>query len=106
MTNQPACCMISSSSKGASNTQKNKRSEPGTDYNTIGKITDVRVVRYDILVSSRTKQAAQQIITQTDLSEKENRAHSTSIFLSATVGTLPYSYHGCKTWSVRTMKIE
>ena len=82
---------------GASKQQKNKRSVPGTSYNTIGKITDVRVVRYDILVSSRTKQAAQQIITQTDLSEKENRARSTSIFLSATVGTLPYSYHGCKT---------
>ena len=46
--------------------QKNKRSEPGTDYNTIGKITDVRVVRYDILVSSRTKQATQQSITQRD----------------------------------------
>ena len=74
-----------------------KHTELDTDYNTIGKITDVRVVRYDILVSSRTKQAAQQIITQTDLSKKENRARSASIFLSATVGTLPYSYHGCKT---------
>ena len=77
--------------------QKNKRSEPCTEYNTIGKITDVRVARYDILVSSRTKQAAQQSITQTDLSEKENRARSTSIFISATVETLPYSYHGCRT---------
>ena len=85
------------SSKGYSSTTESKHTEPGTDYNTIGKITDVRFVRYDILVSSRTEQAAQQIITQTDLSKKENRARSTSIFLSATVGTLPYSYHGCKT---------
>ena len=66
--------------------QKNKRSEPSTEYNTIGKITDERVARSDILVSSRTKQATQQSITQTDLSEKENRARSTSIFISATVG--------------------
>ena len=77
--------------------QKNKRSEHGTEYNTIGKITDERVARYDILVSSSTKQATQQSITQTDLSEKENRARSTSIFISATVETLPYSYHGCRT---------
>ena len=40
--------------------QEIKRSEPGTTAsNTIGKITDVRVVRYDILVTSRTEQAAQ-----------------------------------------------
>ena len=58
---------------------KTKRSEPGTDYNTIGKITDVRVVRYDILYPSRTKQAAQQIITQTDLPKKKIR-HAARIF--------------------------
>ena len=60
MTNHLACCMISSSRTEQATQQKNKRSEPGTDYNTIGKITDVRVVRYDILVSSRTEQATQQ----------------------------------------------
>ena len=53
MTSRGYQVILVSSSKGASSTtEKTKRSEHGTGYNTIGKITDVRVVRYDILVTS------------------------------------------------------
>ena len=44
---------------GASNTKKS--TTPNLILIIIGKITDVRVVRYDILSTSRTKQATQQI---------------------------------------------
>ena len=62
--------------------QKNKRSEPGTKYNTIGKITDVRVVRYDILVSS-SKGASNTAGYNTNwFIQKRKIGHTAQVFFS------------------------